>query len=807
MTGFPPPVAAGNATSRPYDTTATVVDLLDRAAQRHSRRLALRTAHGVALSHGALAAESRRMAQVLAAHGVGHGTAVGVLVDHRPECVAALLAVVRTGAYYVPLDPRWPDQRMAQVLSSLRVTAVITGPEFARRVFELSFGSLHIRRVFRTPGPATDGDRLAELAEVWDGITASDDVCVAAGFNLDREGFRFEPRHVIDYAGHVARLVRERYRPGTAVVEIGAGSGLVVAELAPEVSRLVALDASPAAMERMARWADERGLPVATTACFAHEAGRVLGDVEDPGVVLLASVVQYFPDTGYLRGVLHDLITALPAGAAIVVADVIAPDSGQFPGSLRIPEGWWQSLIHLYPGLGAEVRRREPDSLAGPLAGRYDVILTVPSEVPRSAPGAPAGSAECPLPLDAPDEAGTPAAPVELVPPGPDDLAYTISTSGSTGVPKAVAVRHGSVVNLVEWFNRRHEVAPTDVMAQVASFSFDLSVYDLFGVLAAGGSLLLLPDADLAEPDRIREALATHGVTLWNSAPAAFTAVLAFLRATGADGGTTLRRVFLSGDWVPLTTYDEMQQVFPAARLVALGGATEACVWSNDFMVDTVDPQWKSIPYGHPMQNARYYVLRADGRPCALDEPGDLYIAGACVAVGYLNDAALTADRFVPDPWAPRPGERMYRTGDRARWTREGWVEFLGRLDHQVKIRGYRIELGEVEQAACRMPGIAEAVAVPLGRPPERELGLALRAANRDGEPDEQAVRSYLRGALPEYMQPSRIRVLSTLPVSATGKVDRAALTLLLTAAGRTRRQVRVRSAGSGLPPAAVSRL
>ncbi len=805
MTGFPPLVTAGNATSRPYDTAATVVDLLDRAARTHGHRPALRTARGVALSHGELAAESSRMALVLAAHGVGHGTPVGVLVDHRPDCVAAILAVVRTGAHYVPLDPRWPDQRIAQVLSSLRATSLITAPEFARRVFELAAGSEHIRQVFRTPGPAAPVAGLCELAEVWDGITASDDICVAAGFNLDREGFRFEPEQVRDYARHVARLVLDRHRTGSAVVEIGAGSGLVAAELAPRVARLVALDASQAAMGRMARWADERGLPVTASACFAHEAGRAVDDVEDPGVVVLASVIQYFPDTGYLRGVLHDVMAALPTGAAIVVADVIPPDSGQFPGSLRIPQDWWQGLADAYPGLRAEVLGREPGDLAGPLADRYDVILTVPPEVPRSVPGARTGSAERPLPLAASNGAGVPGTAAALVSPGPDDLAYTISTSGSTGAPKAVAVRHGSVVNLVEWFNRRHGVVPDDVMVQVASFSFDLSVYDLFGVLGAGGSLLLLPDSDLAEPDRVREALVTHGVTLWNSAPAAFTAVLAFLRASGEDGGTALRRVFLSGDWVPLTALDELARVFPAAQLVALGGATEACVWSNDYVVEAVDPQWKSIPYGHPMQNARYYVLRADGTPCGLDEPGDLYIAGACVAVGYLNDAALTAERFLPDPWAPRSGERMYRTGDRACWTAEGWIEFLGRLDHQVKIRGYRIELGEIEQSACRMPGVAEAVAVPLGQLTERELGLAVRTVGGDGGPDEPTVRSYLRAALPEYMQPSRIRVMSTLPVSATGKVDRAALAPLLTAADRPGRNVRVRAAGSGLPPA-VSR-
>jgi surfactin family lipopeptide synthetase A len=373
-------------------------------------------------------------------------------------------------------------------------------------------------------------------------------------------------------------------------------------------------------------------------------------------------------------------------------------------------------------------------------------------------------------------------------------LFYTITTSGSSGVPKAVAVSHRSVVNLVEWFNRRNDVRADDIMLQVAAFSFDLSVYDIFGVLAAGGSVMLLPDEELGEPARLLGVMAEHGITLWNSAPAAFTAVLAFVDGDSAVC-PSLRRVFLSGDWVPLATQQDVTRAFPGATLVALGGATEACVWSNDFVVRQVDPGWKSIPYGSPMQNARYYVLHEDGTPCDLDEPGDLYIAGDCVAVGYLNDPHLTAERFVPDPWSPRPGTRMYATGDRARWTSHGWMEFLGRLDHQVKIRGYRIELGEIENVAGGMPGVAEAVATRIGQGDDAELGLSVRA----GDPiTESAVREYLRRALPSYMQPSQIRVVKSFPVSATGKVDRAALAASL-AANNAPRRVRIIASGSGL--------
>ncbi|MFF7725845.1 amino acid adenylation domain-containing protein [Streptomyces sp. NPDC008001] len=351
-------------------------------------------------------------------------------------------------------------------------------------------------------------------------------------------------------------------------------------------------------------------------------------------------------------------------------------------------------------------------------------------------------------------------------------LAYTIFTSGSSGTPKAVAVTRDSLVNLVRWFNRRNEVGPEDVLLQLAAWSFDLSVYDLFGVPAAGASILLLPQSVMDDPEEVADVVTGHDVTLWNTAPAAFTTVALFLELGGGPASTTMRRVFLSGDWIPLTTPALTERIFPKALLVALGGATEACVWSNDFPVREADPEWPSIPYGHPMDNARYYVLSDDLTPCAVGEPGELYIAGACVAAGYINDPQLTAERFMPDPWSAT-GERMYRTGDQAKWTAAGWVEFLGRLDSQVKVRGFRIELGEVEQCAGRVPGIAEAVAVTAGEPRDPVLCLAVRATQPIG-PDE--VRAHLAEKLPGYMIPARIAVLGALPVGNTGKTDRRAV-------------------------------
>jgi amino acid adenylation domain-containing protein len=236
----------------------------------------------------------------------------------------------------------------------------------------------------------------------------------------------------------------------------------------------------------------------------------------------------------------------------------------------------------------------------------------------------------------------------------------------------------------------------------------------------------------------------------------------------------------LSGDWIPVRLPDQVRASFPNAQVMALGGATEATVWSNWFPVRTVDPRWPSIPYGRPITAARYHVLDEGMQPCPIGVPGDLYIGGRCLCVGYTGQPELTAAQFVPDPFAPasEAGGRLYKTGDRARFFVDGNLEFLGRVDQQVKVRGYRIELGEIEIALLRHPAVREAVVlVREDRAGDRMLVAYVvpRAAGSTAA-DTQSLRSFLWEKLPSYMVPSAFVTLPALPVTANGKLDRQAL-------------------------------
>ncbi|MZQ80577.1 amino acid adenylation domain-containing protein [Paenibacillus sp. 5J-6] len=357
----------------------------------------------------------------------------------------------------------------------------------------------------------------------------------------------------------------------------------------------------------------------------------------------------------------------------------------------------------------------------------------------------------------------------------PDDVAYTIFTSGSTGTPKGVVVTHRPVINLIHWLNESYAISPADRILFITSLSFDLSVYDMFGMLAAGGSIRIVGDKDVRDPQRLLQMMHEEPITIWDSAPAALAQLEPFFAQRGSiPGESNLRLVLLSGDWIPLTLPVRLQRTFPGVQVIGMGGATEATIWSNYYEIGEIDPAWTSIPYGRPIHNARYYILDAQLEPAPIGVPGDLYIGGECLAEGYIGDEELTVRKFTVDPFSSRSGARMYHTGDRARWKSDGQMEFLGRIDHQVKIRGYRIELGEIQAALLKHPEIQAAVAVVRESEAGEKTICAYVIAERELAVAE--LREFLASELPGYMIPSYFMRLESLPVTANGKLDAKAL-------------------------------
>lgn len=355
---------------------------------------------------------------------------------------------------------------------------------------------------------------------------------------------------------------------------------------------------------------------------------------------------------------------------------------------------------------------------------------------------------------------------------GPDDLAYVLYTSGTTGEPKGVMVSHRNVANVVADCNSRFGISAKDRFFGISAFNFDLSVYDVFGALSAGAAIVL-PDADrAADPEHWLALCAEAGVTVWNSVPAIVGLLCEQAATSGAEQLSNLRLVMMSGDRIPPELPSRLWQLKDDLAVVSLGGPTETTIWNISHPVGRDEDGSRSIPYGRPNANNQAYVLDADG----LDAPdwvtGEICAAGTGLARGYWGDAARTAERFFDDE---RRGLRLYRTGDLGCYLPDGEIAIQGRGDFQLKVNGYRVEAGEVETRLAALDAIKEAVVVCQPGASGDRLVAHLVAAG-DERPDVASICARLAEHLPVYMTPSVVVWHEHLPLTRNGKVDRSAL-------------------------------
>jgi yersiniabactin nonribosomal peptide synthetase len=440
---------------------------------------------------------------------------------------------------------------------------------------------------------------------------------------------------------------------------------------------------------------------------------------EDPAILTAEAELSYAELERRSRALAGELV-ARGAGAERLVA-------------ILMPKGWEQVVAALaVVRAGAAYLPVDPDLPAERIAlllkrGEVKLALTTPAtdaalewpdavtrlRVDAAPPAAPSLPAEPSLPEVAPSQ-----------------LAYVIYTSGSTGEPKGVMIEHRAAVNTIADINERFGVRRGDRVLALSSLSFDLSVYDVFGVLAAGGAIVL-PGADsLRDPTAWAPLMRRAGVTVWNSVPALLEMLVDYASGRAGIIPDALRVVMLSGDWIPVTLPDRLRALVPSAQVFSLGGATEASIWSIYYPIEQVPPDWTSIPYGRPLRNQRFYVLDAELRDRPVWVAGELYIGGDGLSRGYFGDAERTNERFIVHP---RTGERLYRTGDLGRFLPGGDIEFLGRVDTQIKLRGFRVELGEIEAALGQHPAVSACAVVPEG-PPRAPSQLVAYVVPRAGD-------------------------------------------------------------------------
>ncbi|MFF8959710.1 amino acid adenylation domain-containing protein [Streptomyces sp. NPDC014894] len=509
---------------------------------------------------------------------------------------------------------------------------------------------------------------------------------------------------------------------------------------------------------------EERPLPAATLPALlsARYAATPAGEIALVADGLTLSTAEFDARVGRLAALLRDLgvrpetrvAVALPRSADLVVALHAVHRAG----------GAYVPLDTGHP----------PERLAHVLTDSAPAVVLTRSEHAAALP-LPDGAEPVLLDDPATEAALAAAGPVPVLPePLGDHAAYVLYTSGSTGRPKGVTVSHAALVNRLRWMAEEYGIGPGDRVLQKTPAGFDVSVWEFFLPMLTGAVLAVLPDGQHTDPVKVAAAIRRHEVTTVHFVPSM---LAAFAAEPSAAGCASLRLVVASGEALPRAVADALREALPGAALHNLYGPTEATVDVTAHPAGAPDPggAWGGVPIGRPVWNTGAHVLDAWLRPAPDGVTGELYLSGRQLARGYHGRPALTCERFVAHPFGA-PGERLYRTGDLVRRRPDGALVFAGRADGQVKLRGLRVELGEIEAVLGEDPEIAAAAVLLREDQPGRPLLAGYLVPRGDSAPDPAELTARLSRRLPDHMVPTALIALERLPLTPSGKLDRAAL-------------------------------
>ncbi len=348
------------------------------------------------------------------------------------------------------------------------------------------------------------------------------------------------------------------------------------------------------------------------------------------------------------------------------------------------------------------------------------------------------------------------------------DLAYIIYTSGSSGHPKGVMISHQAAFNTIYDINSKFKVTDKDKILALTDLSFDLSVYDIFGLLSVGGTIVVPNFKSIMFSVHWHNLLKKHKITIWNSVPSFMSLYWECYKQK--EEPIDLRLTLLSGDWIPVNLPKQVKKINPNMDVISLGGATEASIWSIYYPIEQVNPEWTSIPYGKPLANQSFHILNKDMKDCPDQVTGELYIGGTGVADGYINNTNLTQESFIKHP---KTGEIIYKTGDYGRYFPDGNIEFQGRIDSQVKISGFRIELEEIVHTLKKINSIKDAHIITYGHGHINNKLIAFIVKKGENSINVKEIRDTLKGKLPKYMIPHSFHFIDKIPLTSNGKIDR----------------------------------
>lgn len=771
----------------------TIPDMFKQQVEVNPESVALRDGDKI-LSYKELDELSDKIAALLKyRHGIKREELIGVMLPLGNYYAAAILGVLKAGGAYVPIEVSFPFQRIKGIIEDAQIRLIITENDFNETADHLQWECSTL------PAYLTiDNDNVfneiptedeKESQELWDYVAteSSDDIIKAGGWINSYSGEPFSEEEMEEFSENVKQKLAGHLDKTKKVLEIGCGSGLILQKIAPLVRLYAATDISPVLVSKLVRYATEEGIDNLVPRCVSATQINEL-DLGKFDVIILNSVVQYFPRHGYLRKVIDLCMGLLTDHGVLLLGDIMdldtrdalieehiaykkehpeAPAKLDFTAELFLSRVYFEQLALRDDVLSVTTSNKFATIENELTRHRYDAMLVKGTAVKIKDSHTRRYYHKDIEQQNRSFESQTIAV---------DDLAYVTYTSGSTGRPKGVMISHSNVVSFLVNYQPVFHIEPGMTVGALTNISFDISVLEVIGSLCQGLEILFLPGND---PVRLADEIRTHPVDVLQLTPSRLQQLM-FCSETLKDDLNAVKVLLVGGEALSEAQYDWLQSL-ERTHVLNVYGPTETTVWSSalDLQVS------KTLSIGKALVGEQLLVLDAAGKLVPRGVCGEIFIGGNGLSRGYLGRPELTAERFITNPY--NRSEKIYATGDLGRWMSEGALAFAGRKDNQVKVRGYRIELGEIESVLMNHPVVKAALVLTVANENDEHDLTAFFIASE--QLAEEELRNYVAAILPVYMVPSGFIQLEAFPLLPSGKADRKLLmemTKATTAAEKT---------------------
>ncbi len=719
---------------------------------------------------------------------------VGLLLARNPHSVISMLAILKAGGMYVPMESDTPEDRLSFIVSDSQLRIVITEKSFIEIVNRLQWSVPCLQNYLCIDSAdlyleKEEKENLMMNEDLWNhvGREATDQI-TGGGWSSSFTGDPIPDEEMEEYAMNAYKKLSPYLHKDMRVLEIGCSSGLTLNKIAPHVALYYGTDLSPVILEKTRRRTADQGITNVKFECLVADEIALVKE-KDFDLVIINSVVQHFHGHNYLRRVIRDAINLLNDEGRIFIGDVMdiekkaeligdletfkVENKGKgyltktdFSAELFLAKGFFHDLVLDEKEITAAAISSKIYTIENELTKyRYDVILQVYKESDKTSPYK-RNKYQFSNTAISNREIANPVVKIK-----PSDLAYMIYTSGTTGKPKGVLVEHRNVVRLFRNDKPLFDFNDRDVWSMFHSYCFDFSVWEMYGALLSGGKLVIVPSLVAKDPNAFRELLIRENVTVLNQTPSSFYNVIN-AEFESETPELNVRYVIFGGEALSPGKLNNWRNRYPQIKLINMYGITETTVHVTYKEITEREIEINSSSIGKAIPTLRCYVLDQKQHLLPVGLAGELYVGGDGVSRGYLNREELTKERFISNPF--KAGDRLYRSGDKVKLLPNGEIEFIGRKDDQVKIRGYRIELGEIESALQSYAGVESVVVIARSNSVgEKELVAYLSGDEILNTTD---IVDHLSRLLPSYMLPSYYVQLASLPLTINGKIDKKAL-------------------------------